>query len=145
MNLPGDDTGELSRFVDVDRRAYESGAIACDDHVDGVSNGSGNQDVILKIRAAPFDSVAKDVTGHRQYLNRLETNPNSVTLGKCVLGSVPSHELGESVGVDGKHAALDPTRAIRFPDRHRAGKPFLPFQEEIGKHVDVQKNLHWPP
>ncbi len=131
--------------MDVDRRAYESGAIACDDHVDGVSNGSGNQDVILKIRAAPFDSVAKDVTGHRQYLNRLETNPNSVTLGKCVLGSVPSHELGESVGVDGKHAALDPTRAIRFPDRHRVGKPFLPFQEEIGKHVDVQKNLHWPP
>ena len=123
--------------MEVDRRAYESGAIACDDHVDGVSNGSGNQDVILKIRAAPFDSVAKDVTGHRQYLNRLETNPNSVTLGKCVLGSVPSHELGESVGVDGKHAALDPTRAIRFPDRHRAGKPFLPFQEEIGKHVDV--------
>ena len=145
MNLQGDDTGELSRFVDVDRRAYESGAIACDDHVDGVSNGSGNQDVILKILAAPFDSVAKDVTGHRQYLNRLETNPNSVTLGKCVLGSVPSHELGESVGVDGKHAALDPTRAIRFPDRHRVGKPFLPFQEEIGKHVDVQKNLHWPP
>ncbi len=25
----------------------------------------------------------------------------------------------------------------RFPDRHRVGKPFLPFQEEIGKHVDV--------
>ena len=64
MNLPGDDTGELSRFVDVDRRAYESGAIACDDHVDGVSNGSGNQDVVLKIRAAPFDSIAKDVTAN---------------------------------------------------------------------------------
>jgi hypothetical protein len=137
MNLPSDDTGELSRFMDVDRRAYESGAIACDDHVDGVSNGSGNQDVVLKIRAAPFDSVAKDVTGHRQYLERLETNPNNVTLGKCVLVTVPFHEVGESVDVAGKRAALDPTSAIRFPNRHRVGKPFLPIQEEIGKHVDV--------
>jgi hypothetical protein len=131
--------------VNVDRRACESGAIACDDHVDGVSNGSGNQYVVFKIWAAPFDSIAKDVTGHRQYLERLETNPNSVTLGKCVLGSVPSHEVRERVNVAGKRAALNPTSAIRFPDRHRVGKPFLPFQKEIGKHVDVQKHLHWPP
>jgi hypothetical protein len=112
MNLPSDDSGEVSRFVDVDRRACESGAIACDDHVDGMSNGSGNQDVVLKIRAAPFDSVAKDVTGHRHYLERLETNPNSVTLGTCVLCSVPSHEVGESVDAAGERAALDPTSAI---------------------------------
>jgi hypothetical protein len=145
MNLPSDDTGELSRFVDVDRRACESGAIACDDHVDGMSNGSGNQDVVLKIRAAPFDSVAKDVTGHRQYLERLETNPNSVTLGTCVLGSVPSHEVGESVDAARKRAALDPTSAICFPDRHRVGKPCLPLQKEVGEHVNVEKNLYSPP
>ena len=60
-----------------------------------------------------------------------------LTLGTCVLGSVPSHEVGESVDAAGERAALDPTSAIRFPDRHRVGKPFLPFQEEIGKHVDV--------
>jgi len=131
--------------MDVDRRACESGAIASDDHVDGVSNGSRNQYVVFKIWAAPFDSIAKDVTGHRQYLERLETNPNSVTLGKCVLGSVPSHEVRERVNVAGNRAALNPTSAIRFPDRHRVGKPCLPLQEEVGKHVDVQKNLHWPP
>jgi hypothetical protein len=131
--------------MDVDRRACESGAIACDDHVDGMSNGGGNQDVVLEIWAAPFDGIAKDVASHRQYLERPETNPNSVTLGKCVLGSVPSHEVRERFNVAGNRAALNPTRAIRFPDRHRVGKPFLPFQEEIGKHVDVQKNLHWPP
>jgi hypothetical protein len=77
-----------------------------------MSNGSGNQDVVLKIRAAPFDSVAKDVTGHRQYLERLETNPNSVTLGTCVLGSVPSHEVRECVDAAGERAALNPTSAI---------------------------------
>ena len=137
MNLPSDDSGKISRIVHVDRRARESGAIACDDHVDGVSNGSGHQDVVLKIRAAPFDSIAKDATGHRHYLERLETNPNSVTLSTCVFGSVPFHEVGERVDVAGKRAVLDPTSAIRFPDRHRVGKPFLPFQEEIGKHVDV--------
>ena len=57
--------------MDVDRRACESGAIACDDHIDSMSNGSGSQDVVFKIWAAPFDSVAKDVTGRRQYLERL--------------------------------------------------------------------------
>ena len=131
--------------MDVDRRVCESGAIARDDHIDGMSNGSGSQYVVFKIWAAPFDSIAKDVTRHRHYLERLETNSNSVTLGTCVLGTVPFHEVGESVDVAGERAALDPTSAIRFPDRHRVGKPFLPFQKEIGKHVDVEKNLHWPP
>jgi hypothetical protein len=64
-------------------------------------------------------------------------NPNSVTLGKCVLRSVPSHKARERVDAAGERAALNPTNAIRFPDRHLVGKPFLPFQEEIGKHVDV--------
>lgn len=102
-----------------------------------MSNGSGSQYVVFKIWAAPFDSIAKDVTHHRHYLERLKTNSNSVTLGTCVLGTVPFHEVGESVDAAGERAALDPTSAIRFPDRHRLGKPFLPFQEEIGKHVDV--------
>ena len=120
MNLPSDDSGEVSRFVDVDRRACESGAIACDDHVDGMSNGSGNQDVVLKIWAAPFDSIAKDVTRHRHYLERLETNSNSVTLGTCVLGSVPSHEVRECVDAAGERAALNPTSAIwKNPGRER--------------------------
>ncbi len=98
--------------MDVDRRVCESGAIACDDHIDGMSNGSGSQYVVFKIWAAPFDSIAKDVTRHRHYLERLETNSNSVTLGTCVLGSVPSHEVGESVDAAGERAALNP-RKIR--------------------------------
>jgi hypothetical protein len=96
--------------VDVDRRAYESGAIACDDHVDGVSSGSGSQYVVFKIWAAPFDSIAKDVTRHRHYLERLETNSNSVTLGTCVLGSVPSHEVGAMLLASAQHWI----RPVRF-------------------------------
>jgi len=98
--------------VDVDRRACESRAIACDDHIDGMSNGSGSQYVVFEIWAAPFDSIAKDVTRHRHYLERLETNSNSVTLGTCVLGSVPSHEVRECVDAAGERAALNPTSAI---------------------------------
>lgn len=65
------------------------------------------------------------------------SNPSSVTLGKCIPGSVPSYKVRERVDAAGERAALNPPSAIRFPDRHRVGKPFLPFQEEIGKHVDV--------
>lgn len=131
--------------MDVDRRARKSGVIACDDHIDGMSNGSGNQYVVFKIWVTPFDSIAKDVTCHRQYLERLETNSHSVTLGKCVLGSVPSHEVRERVDAAGKRTALNPTSAICFPDRHRVGKPCLPLQKEVGEHVNVEKNLYSPP
>jgi len=77
-----------------------------------MSNGSGSQYVVFEIWAAPFDSIAKDVTRHRHYLERLETNSNSVTLGTCVLGSVPSHEVRECVDAAGNRAALNP-RKIR--------------------------------
>jgi hypothetical protein len=77
-----------------------------------MSNGSGSQYVVFEIWAAPFDSIAKDVTRHRHYLERLETNSNSVTLGTCVLGSVPSHEVRECVDAAGERAALNPTSAI---------------------------------
>jgi hypothetical protein len=85
-----------------------------------MSNGSGSQYVVFKIWAAPFDSIAKNVTRHRHYLERLETNSNSVTLGTCVLGSVPSHEVRECVDAAGERAALNPTSAIwENPGRER--------------------------
>lgn len=129
----------------IDRGACESGAIACDDRIDVMSNGSGNNYVVLEIWAAPLDSIAKDVASNRQYVEGIEAGPNDITLGSRVLAPVPSYKVRKRVNIAGQCATLDSTVAIRFPDRHCVGEPFLPFQEEVGKHVDVEKNLHRPP
>ena len=126
--------------MDVDRRVCESGAIARDDHIDGMSNGSGSQYVVFKIWAAPFDSIAKDVTRHRHYLERLETNSNSVTLGTCVLGSVPSHEVRECVDATGNRAALNP-RKIRDGSGFSRLPKIAPVPDFPARGVDVSACL----
>jgi hypothetical protein len=49
-------------------KTSESGIVAGDDRIDAVSHGSRNTDVLLEIRAAPFDGIAKDVASSCQYL-----------------------------------------------------------------------------